>query len=168
MYGPTSARLEDSSLLLVPQAASLVSPTHSLLGKLWKPVLSLLYSMEQRTGCWMKPVWELLESFQAKIDHRILKLFMFHSQLSVCIGLSWPSITSRILKQKLSFLCRLLTSNDDSIATRTFNTFVSQNAYNLSLVKLCIFLDSKLKTNFTAARDRGQFWTNISQSFSNY
>ena len=90
---------------------------------------------------------ELMESFRAEIGRRILKVSKFHSQLSVRICLFWPSITSRILKQKLSFLCRLLTSDDDSIATRTF---VSQNAYNLSLVKQCIFLDSKLKTNFTA------------------
>ena len=110
-----------------------------------------LYSMEQRTGSWMKSVWSFWKVFRLKlVVYRILKLSKFHSQLSVRIGLSWPSITSRILKQKLSFLCRLLTSDDDSIATRTFNTFVSKNAYNLSLVKQCIFLDPKLKTNFTA------------------
>ena len=71
-----------------------------MLEKLWKPVSFLLYTMEQRTGSWMKPVFELLEMFQAKIGCRIFKLSTFHSQLSVHIGLSWPSISSRILKQK--------------------------------------------------------------------
>ena len=44
----------------------------------------------------------------------------------------------------------MLSSEDESIATRTFKTIASQNAYSLSLVKQCIFLDSKLKTNCTA------------------
>ena len=51
------------------------------------------------------------------------------------------------MKQKLSYLCHLLSSEDESIATRTFKIIASQIAYNLSLVKQCIFLDSKLKTN---------------------
>ena len=115
----------------------------SINGKAWR-FIKVCYGNLTVEAC-----LELLESFQAEIGRRIFKLSKFHSQLSVCIGLSWPSITSRILMQKLSFLCRLLTSDDDSITTRTFSTF-SQNAYNLSLVKQCIFLDSKLKTNFTA------------------
>ena len=128
-YSPTSARLEDSSLLLAPLGVSLVSPTHSLLGKLWGNLCHPYSTLWSRDWILDEAYLELLESFQAEIGRRILK---FHSQLSVHIGLSWPSTTSRILKQKLSFLCCLLTSDDDSIATRTFNTFVSQNAYNLS------------------------------------
>ena len=50
----------------------------------------------------------------------------------------------------LGYLCHLLSSEDESIATRTFKTIASQNAYNPSLVKQCIFLDSKPKTNYTA------------------
>ena len=158
---------------------------------------------------------ELLENFQAEIGRRILKLSRYHSSLAVRIGLSLPSITSRILK--LTYLSHLLSSEEKSIATRTFKTIASQNAYDLSLVKQCIFLDSKLKTNCTtqilsninnassslramkktvtstdrhlmlkeackhqsvslsseinwlrvweAARDKGSFWTKISQSF---
>ena len=177
---------------------------------------TLLYGAENWSldeGC-----LELLENFQAEIGRRILKLSRFHSSLAVRIGLSLPSITSRILIQKLTYLSHLLSSDDDdSIATRTFKTIASQNVYNLSLVMQCIFLDSKLKTNCTAqilndltyassslramkkiiastdkhlmlneaskhqsvslaseinwlriwetARDRGLFWTKITQSF---
>ena len=93
---------------------------------------------------------ELLEYFQAEIGRRILKLSRYHSSLSVRIGLALPSVTSRILKLKLNYLQKLLSSEDDSIATATFRIIASQNVYNLSLVKQCIFLDAKNKTRCTA------------------
>ena len=92
----------------------------------------------------------LLESFQAEIGRRILKLSQVHSSLSVRIGLALPSVASRILKLKIGYLQKLLTSEDDSIANATFKIIASQNVYDMSLVKQCIFLDSKLKTNCTA------------------
>ena len=174
----------------------------------------LLYGVEN----WIldKDCLELLERFQAEIGRRILKLTRYHQAwLSKLVSL--PSVTSRTLKLKLSYLCHLLLTENESIATRTFKAIASQNTYNLSLVKQCIFLDSKLKTNCTAqilndikhasscldvmkktitssdrhlileeackhqsvslaseinwlrvweaARDKGPFWTNISQSF---
>ena len=102
---------------------------------------TLLYGAENwilDEGC-----LELLERFQAEIGRRILR---YHSSLAVQIGLSLPSVTSRILKLKLRYLCHLLSSENESIATTTFKVMVSQNVYNLSLVRQCIFLDSKLKT----------------------
>ena len=92
---------------------------------------------------------DLLERFQAEIGRRILRLNRYHSYLAVRIGLSLPSIASRILIKKLGYLLRLSSSKDVSIATNTFKTIACLNAYNLSLVKQCIFLDSKLKTNCT-------------------
>ena len=89
---------------------------------------------------------ELLERFQAEIGRRILKLTRYHSSLAVQIGLSLPSVTSRILKLKLSYRYHLLSSENESIATTTFKVMASQNVYNLLLVRQCIFLDSKLKT----------------------
>ena len=170
---------------------------------------TLLYGAEN----WIldKACLDLLERFQAEIEWRILRLNRYHSYLAVRIGLSLPSIASRILIQKLGYLLRLSSSKDVSIATNTFKTIACLNAYNLSLVKQCIFLDSKLKTNCTvqilnnmedassslkamkktiistdqnakhqsvsqaseinwlrvweAARDKGPYWTKISQSF---
>ena len=66
------------------------------------------------------------------------------------IGLSLPSVTARVLIRKITYLHHLLSSEDESIATSTFKILASQNAYDITLVKQCIFLDSKLKTNCTA------------------
>ena len=159
----------------------------------------------------------LLECFQAELGRRVLKLSKFHSRLSVLIGLSWPSMTARVFLRKLSFLCRLLSANDDSIAHQTFRTIAGKDVYSLSLIKQCVFLDSRLGSDATAcilndpdnakasfknlkktilecdkilisqdvnnhqsvslakkvnwlrvwesARDKGQFWTKIAQSF---
>ena len=109
---------------------------------------TLLYGAENwilDEGC-----LQLLERFQGEIGRRILKLTRYHSTLAVRIGLSLPSVTSRILLLKLSFLCHLLSSENESFATKAFKTIASQDVYDLSLVKQCIFLDSKLKTTCTA------------------
>ena len=58
-----------------------------------------------------------LERFHTEMGRRILKLT--RSSLAVQIGLSLTSVTSRILKLKLSYLCHLLSSEDKSIATTT-------------------------------------------------
>ena len=109
---------------------------------------TLLYGAENwilDDGC-----LELLERFQAEIGRRILKLSRYHSGLAVRIGLSLPSMTSRVLTRKISYLHHLLSTKIESIATSTFRILASQNVYDISLVKQCIFLDSKLKTNCTA------------------
>ena len=90
----------------------------------------------------------LLESFQAEIGRRILRLSKRHSQLSVFLAFSWPLMKARILCQKLSFLCRILSSENDTIATRMFLTLASQDVYRLRIVQQCIALiDSKLGTD---------------------
>ena len=109
---------------------------------------TLLYGAEDwilDEGC-----LELLENLQAEIGRRILKLSRYYSSAAVRIGLSLPCITSSILKQKLSnespaFLWRWIYCH---LNIKTI--IASQNAYNLPLVKQCIFLDYKLKTNCTA------------------
>ena len=60
-------------------------------------------------------------------------------------------MTSRIHLIKLCFLSRLLSSEHDTLASRTFQTLASQDIYSLSIVQQCIFLDSKLGTNATAS-----------------
>ena len=147
MSNQTSTRPDGNSSLLDLQVASLVTQTPYQPGRWLKPVSFLPFSMEPRTGSLSL---ELLERFQAEIGRRILKLTRYHSSLAVQIGLSLPSVTSRILKLKLRYLCHLLSSENESIATTTFKVMVSQNVYNLSFVRQCIFLDSKLKTNCTA------------------
>ena len=60
-------------------------------------------------------------------------------------------MAARIHLLKLGFLCRLLSSERDTLASRTFHTLASQDIYSLNVVKQCIFLDSKLGTNATTS-----------------
>ena len=89
----------------------------------------------------------LLESFQAETSRRILRLSQFHSGFSVRIGLALPSVAFRILKFKISYLQNLLTSENNFMAAATFRILTMQDVYDISLVKQCIFLDSKIKSN---------------------
>ena len=62
---------------------------------------TLLYGAENwilDDGC-----LELLERFQAEIGRRILKLSRYHSGLAVRIGLSLPSMTSRVLARLATY-----------------------------------------------------------------
>ena len=92
---------------------------------------------------------DLLERFQAEIGRRILRLNRYHSSLAVWSLTAFNNFENTDTKARLGLL-RLSSSKDVSIATNTFKTIASLNAYNLSLVKQCIFLDSKLRTNCTA------------------
>ena len=85
----------------------------------------------------------LLESFQSEIGRGILQLSKHHSQHSVLLAFSWPSMKAK----KLSFLCRILSLGNDTIATRTLLTLASQDVYRLGIVQQCIALDSKLGTD---------------------
>ena len=92
---------------------------------------------------------DLLNRFQSKLGKRILRLSRFHSHLAPLLALSWPSMAARIHLLKLGFLCHLLSSEHDTLASRTFRTLASQDIYSLSVVQQCIFLDSKLGTSAT-------------------
>ena len=94
---------------------------------------------------------DLLNRFQTELGKCILQLSRFHSHLTSLLALSWPSMAARIHLLKLGFLCRLLSLEHDSLASRTFHTLASQDIYSLSVVQQYIFLDSKLGTNATAS-----------------
>ena len=89
----------------------------------------------------------LLESFQVEIRRRILQLSKRHSQLSVLLAFSWPSMKARVLCQKLSLLCCILSSENDTIVTRMLLTLASQDVYRLGIIQQYIALDSKLGTD---------------------
>ena len=48
-----------------------------------------------------------LERFQCNIGRRILQLSCFHSNISIRIGLDWPSVRARVFIQKLNYLRQL-------------------------------------------------------------
>ena len=72
----------------------------------------------------------LLEGFQAELGRRFLKFSKYNTRLSTLIGLSWPTMKVRLLKQKLRILGKLLSDERDNIATRIFLTIASQNVCN--------------------------------------
>ena len=94
---------------------------------------------------------DLLNWFQSELGKCILRLSRFHSHLAPLLALSWPSMAARINLLKLRFLCRLLSSEHDTLASRTFHTLASQDIYSVNVAQQCIFLDSKLGTNATAS-----------------
>ena len=57
-----------------------------------------------------------LETFQCTLGRRILRLSRFHSNISVLIGLDWPSMRARLLIRKLNYLKRVLLADDESLA----------------------------------------------------
>ena len=76
---------------------------------------------------------DLLNRFQSELGKRILRLSRFHYHLAPLLGLSWPSMAARIHLLKLGFLCRLLSSEHDTLASRIFHKLASQDIYSLSV-----------------------------------
>ena len=68
---------------------------------------------------------QALERFQCEIGRRILKLSKFHANEAVRIGLHWPTMSTRILLRKLSFMSKLLSNKSDSMSSRIFNLLLS-------------------------------------------
>ena len=58
---------------------------------------------------------------------------------------------ARVLSQKIGFLCRVLSSESDTIATRTLLTLASQDVYSLGIVQQYMALDSMTGTNAISA-----------------
>ncbi len=93
----------------------------------------------------------MLERFQAEIGKRILKLPRSHNNLSVRVGLKWPSFTVTILLGKLVFLAKLLadTPNSDTSSHRIFHTLAAKgDIYDISLVQQCKELELLFGTNY--------------------
>ena len=78
---------------------------------------------------------KVLESFQCEIGRRIIRLPKHHSKTVVRLGLQWPSVSTRILIRKLTFLAKLLSSTDDKISGRIFTSLAIVDVYNVGIVE---------------------------------
>ena len=90
-----------------------------------------------------------LESFQAEVGKRILRLPKFTSNNIPLLVLNWPSMCARILCSKLSFLYKVCHDQRASLSSQVFNSFSATDVMSMILVKQCQFLESKLGTEFT-------------------
>ena len=79
-----------------------------------------------------------------------LRLPKFYSNNAIRIGLHWPTVSTRILLRKLSFLAKLLCSINYSISTRVFNSLAIDDVYDSSIVQQCRMLESVLGTDVLA------------------
>ena len=61
-----------------------------------------------------------LEHYHCEISRKILHLSHIYSNVSVRIGLDWPSVRGRILIRKLSYLKKLVKSDDKKLSIHTF------------------------------------------------
>ena len=76
-----------------------------------------------------------LEWFQCNIGRRILQLSRFHSNISIRIGLDWPSVKTRVLIQKLNYLRRLVNNGDDKLSSQICHLFASKDISQLTTVE---------------------------------
>ena len=101
-------------------------------------------------GCenWLltEPLLLTLEAFQAEIGKRILNLPKHHSNLIPLIALRWPTMRYRILTRKLSFLHRLMKSQQSTISAKVFKHQIPGPL----IIDQCKFLEEVYKTNITA------------------
>ena len=81
---------------------------------------------------------QALEKFQCEIGRRILKLSKHHPSDPVRIALNWPTISTRILLRKPTFLSRLITNSDDT--TQIFTSLAIVDVYSITIVQQCRLL----------------------------
>ena len=89
-----------------------------------------------------------LESFQAELGKRILKLPKHTSNTIPLLVLNWPSMCTRILCSKLAFLQSvIMDETTDSLRSRVFSSIAASDVWSMSIVKQCKFLEEKLISN---------------------
>ena len=65
-------------------------------------------------------------------------------------GLQWPSVSTRILIRKLTFLAKLLSSTDYKISGRIFTSLAIVDVCNVGIVQQCRMLEADVSTNVLA------------------
>ena len=108
----------------------------------------LLYGAES----WIlnKTLLQKLESFQAELAKRILRLPIHTSNHASLFALQWPSVRSHVLMIKLSYLFKVI-RNDISLSSRVFRSLAASDVEALQLIGQCRFLELTTKSNFTTS-----------------
>ena len=87
-----------------------------------------------------------LESFQAELGKRILRLHHSSSNHGCRIVLHWPSMCARVLCSKLAFLLKLL-QGVDSLSSQVFRSLATSDVESIQLVRQCRYLESCFGSN---------------------
>ncbi len=93
-----------------------------------------------------------LESCQAELGKRILKLPRFTANYVPLLTLNWPTMRCRILCSMLSFLHKICSSKSDFLSAQVFKTLSTTDVESITLVKQCCLLELPLlayEQNFT-------------------
>ena len=99
-----------------------------------------------------------LESFQCDIGRKLLRLSCFHSNISVRIGLDWPSVRARVLFRKLSNLKKLVSGSERKLSIQVFRAFAGTDISHLTVIQQCRFLEEAYKTDITGPSLLGHDW----------
>ena len=91
-----------------------------------------------------------LESFQAELGKRVLRLPRTTANSILLITLDWPSMRCRCLCTKLCFLFRACSgdTNTDTLREEVFKTLGYSDVEVLDLIKQCRLLELPYSTNF--------------------
>ena len=88
-----------------------------------------------------------LESFQAELGKRILRLPKCTSNRVIRMALRWPSVCARILCIKFNFLKKIGTK-DDGLSSRVFRTLAVSDVESIHLVRQCRFFGGHIPFKF--------------------
>ena len=83
------------------------------------------------------------------VGSKILRLTRFHSNISVLIGLDWPSMRARLLIRKLNFMRKLVGEGEAKLSTEILHAFASKDVSQLTITEQCRYLETVYETNFT-------------------
>ena len=86
----------------------------------------------------------LLDQFQNEIGRRILRLPKNSSAKVVRICLNFPSMACRVLLRKLTFLGKLLQTEEHTISSSIFTSALITDPFNVSIIQQCKMLESAL------------------------
>ena len=88
-----------------------------------------------------------LESFQAQLGKRILKLPKYTANNIPLLALQWPSMRCSCFCAKRTFLHRVWSDGD--LQNQLFTCLAASDVESINLVKQCHFLEWPYGTNFT-------------------
>ncbi len=95
-----------------------------------------------------EPLLKKLESAQAEIGRRILRVSKFHSTRAVRLALDWPSMATRILIRKLVFL-RKMQTKETNLSGQFLSSLSQPESDTLKLIDSCVFLENTLDLSGT-------------------